>query len=111
MMSHESPVDAGPPNCANDQDSSVDHDSEGETSESDQAVNAELTPYSELITILERLDFLLRETRRREGLSLRHVARLTGIPFNSIRRFEAHGVPDAVLTVLRFVGSHRTSGS
>lgn len=49
-----------------------------------------LTPYAELIELLEALPLLVRERRRRCGLSLRATAGQAGVSFSSLARFE-HG--------------------
>lgn len=49
----------------------------------------EMSPYSELLGILEGLPLLVRETRRRRQLSMRKVAELTGVTAPTIQRCEA----------------------
>jgi transcriptional regulator with XRE-family HTH domain len=70
------------------------------------AVNDKLSPYAELIDLIENLPILVRETRRRRGLSMRAAADLTGLSFTTFARFEdgrpAHSL--AVIALLRFVG-------
>lgn len=62
--------------------------------------------YDELIGVLEALPVLVREKRRRDRLSLRRAAELTGVGFNTISRFEqgeACSLGNAV-QLLRWVG-------
>lgn len=47
-----------------------------------------LTSYTELADVLDHLPLLVREKRRRLGLSLRGAARLIGCSFSTITRFE-----------------------
>ena len=59
------------------------------------------TSYDELIDVLESLPVLVREKRRRLGLSIRAAAREAGIPFSSLDRFERRQTaPDLMRTVL-----------
>lgn len=48
------------------------------------------TTYGELATIVESLPMLVREHRRRKGLSLREAAKEIGCSFSTLTRFE-HG--------------------
>jgi hypothetical protein len=55
--------------------------------------------YAELIYILDNLPLLVREKRRRDGLSIRAAAKLIGIPFGNVDRFE-RGLDVNVATTL-----------
>lgn len=46
------------------------------------------TSYSEIVTLLGDLPMLVREKRRRNGLSLREAARQVGVSFSTLDRFE-----------------------
>lgn len=46
------------------------------------------TSYGELVRVMECLPMLVRETRRRRGLSLRAAAKDAGVGFNTLTRFE-----------------------
>lgn len=47
-----------------------------------------LTTYEELARVVESLPMLVREKRRRDGLSLRDAADQVGCSFSTITRFE-----------------------
>lgn len=66
-----------------------------------------LTSYEELISVLEALPLLVRETRRRRGLSLRAAADAAGTLAANIHRCEqGHGMHLAsVVPLLRWVGT------
>ncbi len=70
------------------------------------------TPYSELIGVVEALPLLVRETRRRKGLSLRAAAQEIGVSFATVAR--AENGEDLVLScavaLLRWVGSSSVDG-
>jgi predicted transcriptional regulator len=65
-----------------------------------------LTTYAELLTVLDDLPVILRETRRRLGLSQRAAAEAAGVTYQSINWIE-QGRLDiplrAVKVVLRWV--------
>jgi hypothetical protein len=65
------------------------------------------TSYAEVIDILERLPLLVREARRRRGLSLRAAARDAGVGFANISRCEnGEGMHlSTVVPLLRWVGT------
>lgn len=46
------------------------------------------TSYDEIVTVLGDLPMLVREKRRRNGLSLREAARQVGVSFSTLDRFE-----------------------
>ena len=50
--------------------------------------NAKLTTYSELADVLTELPTLIRAERRRRGVSVRQVARESGMSFSTVNRFE-----------------------
>lgn len=70
------------------------------------ATNSKPTSYAELADVLGNLPLLLRETRRRRGLSLRAASRELGMSFSTVARFE--NGEDIVLSnavdILRWVG-------
>lgn len=47
------------------------------------------TSYDELASLVENLPLLVREKRRREGLSIREAARQVGCSFSTLHRFES----------------------
>lgn len=47
------------------------------------------TTYAELADLLRSLPLLVREKRRRQGLSLRAAADQSGVDFSTMRRYEA----------------------
>lgn len=65
------------------------------------------TSYAELADVLDRLPLLVRETRRRRGLSLRGAAKDAGVQMANIARCEqGQGLHMAtVLPLLRWIGS------
>lgn len=69
--------------------------------------DAKPTSYEELADVLDNLPLLLRETRRRRGLSLRATAKEVGTSFSTVTRFE--NGEDIMLShasaVLRWIGS------
>ncbi len=46
------------------------------------------TSYAELVSVLQALPLLVREKRRRDGLSIRAAAKLVGVSFGTLNRFE-----------------------
>lgn len=64
-----------------------------------------LSSYDELIDVIENLPVLVRETRRREGLSLRSASEICEVGFNTITRFENGDVvhSENLIRLLRFV--------
>jgi transcriptional regulator with XRE-family HTH domain len=48
-----------------------------------------LTPYGELADVLKHLPVLVRENRRRRGLSLRAAAQEAGVSFSTVARAES----------------------
>jgi transcriptional regulator with XRE-family HTH domain len=46
------------------------------------------TSYAELLRVIDMLPELVREKRRRDGLSFRAAEREAGVSFNTIRRLE-----------------------
>jgi transcriptional regulator with XRE-family HTH domain len=69
----------------------------------------ELLGYDEVIAILEVLPVILREARRRKGLSTREAADQLGVSFSSVSRWERpqQCMPDrpAVIRILRWAAS------
>ena len=69
--------------------------------------DAKPTSYAELAEVLDNLPLLLRETRRRRGLSLRATARELGTSFSTVTRFESG--EDIMLShasaILRWIGT------
>lgn len=66
------------------------------------------TGYDELVEVLDGLPLLVREIRRRRGLSIRAAAREVGIPFSNLDRFERRedvSLHLTVLPLLRWVAS------
>jgi DNA-binding XRE family transcriptional regulator len=67
----------------------------------------DMTSYDELAQLLDQLPFLVRETRRRRGLTQRAAADEIGCGFSTISRLEAGGA-DCSLTnaiaLLRWIG-------
>lgn len=70
------------------------------------ADNDKLSPYDELIDLIANLPVLVRETRRRRGLSIRATAEATGMSFATISRAESGSTlqGDNLTALLRFVG-------
>jgi hypothetical protein len=66
----------------------------------------ELSTYAEIVEVITNLRFLVRERRRRERLSMRAVADLTGLNASSIHRFEngKDVSTDNLLALVRWVG-------
>lgn len=66
----------------------------------------DLAGYDDLIAVLETLPVILRETRRRKGLSTREAAEHLGVSFSSVSRWERVDlcVPDrpAIIRILRW---------
>lgn len=60
------------------------------------------TGYDEVIGVLESLPVIVREARRRKGLSLRSAAEEIGVSFSTMSRIEAgHGcVLESAIAVL-----------
>lgn len=48
-----------------------------------------LTPYAEIIGVLDNLPLILRETRRRLGVGQREAGRQMGMSFSTVSRIEA----------------------
>lgn len=65
------------------------------------------TSYDEILDVLDRLPLLVRETRRRRGLSLRAAARESGVGFANLSRCEngAGMHMSTVVPLLRWVGT------
>lgn len=71
------------------------------------------SPYQELVHVLEILPDLVREKRRREGLSVRAAAeQVPGVSFSTLARFEnrAGAHVDNAMALLRWVGEVPTDG-
>lgn len=70
--------------------------------------DCEMSSYGELLELLDALPMLVRETRRRRGMSMRAVQAATGVTASTIQRCEA-GTQDVSLsnakTLLRWVGT------
>ncbi len=70
--------------------------------------DCEMSSYEELLNLLDGLPMLVRETRRRRGMSMRAVQAVTGVAASTIQRCEA-GEQDVSLTnakvLLRWVGT------
>ena len=62
--------------------------------------------YEEVIEVLDHLPVIIRETRRRKGLSIREASDQLGVSFSSVSRWERiEGcVPDrpAIVRILRW---------
>jgi transcriptional regulator with XRE-family HTH domain len=58
------------------------------------------------VRLIEELPIIVRASRRQFGLSLREVSELTGVPFNTISRFE-RGIGDIqsdnLIALIKFV--------
>lgn len=69
--------------------------------------NRDLSTYDDVIAVVEALPALVRETRRRRGLSLRQVGTSLDVDFNTLGRFErgrqVHS--GTLVTLLRWVGT------
>lgn len=68
--------------------------------------DCELSTYTEIVEVLTNLRFLVRERRRRERISMRRLAEITGLAGSSIHRFE-HGKDvstEGLLALVRWVG-------
>lgn len=66
------------------------------------------TGYDELLRVIAVLPDLVREKRRREGLSLRKAEEQTGLSFSTIDRFErrtAISSADTLVALLHWVSS------
>ena len=63
------------------------------------------TSYGELADVLEHLPLLVRESRRRRGLSIRAAAREMGMSFSTVLRYEDGGNVhlDHAVAMLRWV--------
>lgn len=66
--------------------------------------------YEEIIEVLTALHVMLRETRRRKGLSTRAAAEELGVSFSSVSRWERNAklcVPDlpATIRILRWMAT------
>ncbi|HEY9418066.1 MAG TPA: helix-turn-helix transcriptional regulator [Pseudonocardia sp.] len=78
-------------------------------------MSEELSPYSELIGILDAPPLLVRENRRRLGLSLRAAAKQIGVADSTIHRTEqGNDVPSLTnaIAMLRWIaaGATQTDG-
>lgn len=51
--------------------------------------NSKPASYDELVAVLKNLPLLVRETRRRRGMSLRATAEAVGCSFSTVTRVEA----------------------
>lgn len=71
-----------------------------------------VTTYREIADLLDDLPIALRTVRRSRGLSLREVARQTGISFSTVLRIEAgEGCHlDNVLAILRWLDAPASTG-
>lgn len=69
--------------------------------------DCEMSPYGELIEVLEALPLIVRETRRRRGLSQRAAGTAAGVEFATISRCEnGAGLHlKSILPLLRWVGT------
>lgn len=69
----------------------------------------ELLGYDEIIAVLDTLPVILRETRRRKGLSTREAADQLDVSFSSVARWERADqcVPDrpAIIRILRWAAT------
>jgi DNA-binding transcriptional regulator YiaG len=63
------------------------------------------TTYAEILAVLDVLPFLVRETRRRRGLSVRQVGELLDLSFSTVSRFEDGKTVHSrhLVTLLRWV--------
>lgn len=71
----------------------------------ESAARQTLTGYGELIEVLESLPVILREARRRKGVSIRQAAIELDVSFSSISRWEAgitHPDTPKIIKVLRW---------
>lgn len=70
--------------------------------------DCEMSSYEELLDLLDALPMLVRETRRRRGMSMRAVHDVTGVSAPTIQRCEV-GTQDVSLSnakiLLRWVGT------
>jgi transcriptional regulator with XRE-family HTH domain len=64
-----------------------------------------LTPYGEIITVVDNLPVILREARRRKQASMRDVAKETGLSLTTVSRAEAgeNIRTDSMTTLLKWV--------
>lgn len=62
-----------------------------------------LTRYDELLDVLDHLPILVREKRRRDGLSVRAAARGLGVSFSTLSRVE-HGEDCSLATARALLG-------
>lgn len=71
----------------------------------------ELTSYGELAQVIENLPLLVREKRRREGMSLRTAAADSGVHFMTLRRFELgeNAAMSSVVCLLRWLDKQGTA--
>lgn len=72
-----------------------------------QDIGDVLVGYREVISVIEALPVLVREKRRRLGLSQRDVAKASGAPLNTISRFERGQQASSanLVRLLRWVGT------
>ena len=74
----------------------------------------ELAGYAELIEVLEALPLLVREQRRRLGITLREAGEQSGVGFNTLYRIEARvsecSLSNAV-AILRWLGADPPGGT
>lgn len=66
------------------------------------ARKADATPtgYREILSVLDALPVIVRETRRRQALSLRRAAEVTGVSFSTICRVD-NGTGDPNLASIK----------
>lgn len=71
---------------------------------------SELTSYGEILRVLDLLPDLVREKRRRDGLSLRGAEAASGVGMTTIMRFENGHDPSwsTGIALLRWVGAAPT---
>lgn len=70
-------------------------------------LTGELATYDELVRIIETLPTLVREKRRRLGLTLRAAEAQSGVGLTTIHRFERQETiaKDGLIALLRWVGT------
>lgn len=70
------------------------------------ADGCELSTYTEIVEVLTNLRFLVRERRRRERISQRRLAEITGLANSSVHRFEQGKdvSTEGLLALVRWVG-------
>lgn len=68
------------------------------------------TTYTELAEVIASIPVLIRDKRRRDGLSLREAGRQLDVSFSSVKRWEAGeaiGSTDELMALLRWLGDAR----